>query len=488
VNKPTKSAIEIHLDNTIKGCKELWLGYKKWLQRVQVLLYELQERGGILTEEGDCYVRFNASDEHAGLNNLFFVFEIGRIAPTLRWRQIVRSAGGFSYVLLKRPTSYLPAFSFSLDKLVTLMYWGERVPFLYTMDLRNLKLRDFVLQSANASSVEVSAANLVWPRGAYPFSGVNIERLATEYIFNSLRPPTLGSLSDIWSESPIVLIGDRIVTLITIHKTLCTIDQKTVRLVKQKEVLNARAHIIDRNFSVKQTPVDIPQDYANEIFAKGRHEPLEVIFVRSVSLKYDSATEEQKPYIRYAIYPFESVKLFGFEEFGSVLSLASMKLRENYLQSKHPFNTSLTPRDLIGSLAVLAQLPFVSTKHDELAFRLLETKQGAEAFTLALGVYEYGNENATFRYIHPALLECFLMNFKTDLDQTKLTGLLRIAEKYLAEKSRSPTSYISPLFIEELFSEEFGTTIKFSEAKLLGKFLFRLTNLVIPLSKGLNTY
>ncbi|MEM2703318.1 MAG: hypothetical protein QXR45_09170 [Candidatus Bathyarchaeia archaeon] len=486
MSKPIKSALEIHLDNLIKGCRELWVGYKKWLQQVQVLLNELQEHGGITSEKGDCYVRFSASDDQCGLNNLFFVCEIGNIVPTLRWRHIIRSTGGLSYVLLQKRTSYIPAFSFSLDRFVTLVYWGEHAPFLSTMDLRELKLKDFILKTANASSVEISAANLVWPRLGYPFVVANIEPFATQYVFNSLRPPVLDSLFDIWSASPIVLVGDKIVTLITIHKTLCTIDKETVKLLKQKEVLNAKAFIIDHHFLIKQTTVDIPVEYSDSIFEKDVQKPLEVIFVRFVRVKYDPTTVDQKPYIRYVIYPFDSVKMFGPESFGSVLTLSSMKLRESYLQSKNPFDTNITPQDLVRSLRVMTQLPYISTKRDELAFRLLGSREGAKILASLLGIYEFGNNHVTFKYIHPALLECFLTTIKDNVNQTELACFFRVALKYLEDKLKSPSSYISPFLIEDLFYKEFRTNINFATAKLLRKYFFHLMHLVIPLSKGLN--
>jgi hypothetical protein len=366
------------------------------------------------------------------------------------------------------------------------MYWGEHAPFLSTIDLRKLRLRDFMLQTAKASSVEVSAANLVWPRLAYPFGATDIEPFAIQYIFNSLRPPLLDSLSDIWSTSPIVLVGDKIVTIITMHKTLCSIDRETVKLLKQKEVFNARAFIIDKHFLIKQTHVDIPQDYSDNIFTNGTNKPLDVIFVKFVRVKYDPTTVDQKPYIRYVVYPFDSVKMFGSENFGSVVTLASMKLRESYLRSKHPFDTNLTPQDLVRSLEVMTQLPYISTKRDELALRLLGNREWAKTLALSLGIYEFGNNDVTFKYIHPALLECFLMIIKNNINQTKLACFLRLASKYLEEKSTSPASYISPFLIEDLFYKEFGTNINFGTAKLLGKYFFHLMHLVIPLSKGLN--
>jgi hypothetical protein len=348
------------------------------------------------------------------------------------------------------------------------MYWGDQAAFLSTMNLRNLELRDFLLQSTNPASVEVSAANLVWPKLAYPFGVPNAEN----------------SLSDIWSESPLVLIGDRIITLITVHKTLCTIDQGTVRPLKYREAFNAKAYVIDRNFEVRETPVDIPQDYAAEVFTKRRNEPSEAIFIKFVRIKHDPTIKDQKPYIRYVIYPFESIKLFRSESFGTVLSLASIKLRESYLRSKHPFNITLTSKDLVKSLETLVKLPFGSFIGDEFVFKLLESDEGMRMLALGLGLYEY--ENSTFKYIHPSLFECVLTTLKNRISKIELKGLLRIGERYLEERSQQPESPISPITIEELFKEELGIRINFGEAKLFARSLYYLTNVIIPLSKGLN--
>lgn len=344
VIEPGKGAIEIHMENLMKGHHNLWMGYKSRLLQVRVLLKELEQHTSLSVIEGDSFVRFKSDSDNISFNSLFFVYEIGNAFPTLRWSHLIGTDQGLNYVLLTKPISCLPAFSFSLDQQTTLLYWGEHVPFLSTIDLRNLKLSNFVLKVNNSSSVEVSAANIVWPKSAYPLMNQELERLAAYYLFNSLMPPVLDGADNVWSESPLVIVGDKTLRFLTIHKTLCTIDEKTIRTLKVREVVNAKATVIDRRFNGMRIPIDIPEEYFNEFV--GRESPYEVVFVKDISIRYDPTVSEQSPYIRYTVYPFESIKLFGEESYGLPLSIASIVLRELYLRSNDPFYFTVTPKSL----------------------------------------------------------------------------------------------------------------------------------------------
>lgn len=477
--KPGKAPIEIHMENIIKSCRNLWMGYKRWLLQVHILLKELEQEANLSVIEGDSFVRFKSNIDNAGLNSLFFIYEIGNVLPTLTWRHLIGAGHSFNYVLLARPISCLPAFSFSLDRQTTLLYWGENVPFLSTIYLKNLNLRNFVLKANNPSSVEVSAANIMWPKSAYPLMNQELERLMPYYIFNSLMPPILNDVGEVWSEAPLVLIGDKTIRLLTIHKTICTIDVKNTRTFTDRNVVNTRATLIDRSFTVKHVYLDISEEYFDQLVR--RESPQEVIFIKDAKFSYDPTMSMQRPYIRYMIYPFESIKLFSEESYGLPLSIVSMVLREYYLKSNDPFLFTLTPEEFKKCLVRILS-PFPHSQINELGLRLIESRKGLSALASLLRVYV--SDGSIFSYLHPALFECFITTLKDRIEKNYLVGLQRIASRYIQESE--PSRIISNvLLIQKLFEEELNSTLSYTKAERLIVPLHTFAKVCIPLSKAL---
>jgi len=474
-----KAAIEIHMENIIKGYQNLWMGYKRWLFQVSTLLKELEQEARLSVIEGDSFVRFKSNIDNAGLNSLFFIYEIGNVIPSLTWRHLIGAGHWFNYVLLTRPTSCLPAFSFSLDRQITLLYWGESVPFLSTTYLKNLNLRNIFLKVNSPSSVEVSAANIMWPKSAYPLMNQELEHLMPYYIFNSLMPPILNNVNEIWSEAPLVLIGDKTVRFLTIHKTICTIDVKNIRRFTDRSVVNTRAILIDRSFAARHVYLDIPEEYFDQFV--GRESPREVIFIKDTKFSHDPMMSVQRPYIRYTVYPFESIKLFGEDSYGLLLSIVSMVLREYYLKSSDPFLFTLTPEEfrkcLVGILS-----PFPYSQINELGLRLIESRKGLSALTSLLRVYV--SDGFIFSYLHPALFECFISSLKGRIEKDYLVGLQRIATRYVQESE--PSRIVSNvLLIQKLFEEELGFTLSYSKAEGHIIPLHTFVKVCVPLSKAL---
>ena len=481
IMKSSKSAIEVHIENIIKGQRDLWIGYKKWLSYIHMLLKKLEQTASLSIIEGDSFIRFKSNSDNGGFNSLFFVYEIGHVFPTLTWRHIVGTGYRFNYVLLKKTASCLPAFSFSLDHQITLLYWGERVPFLSTVYLKNLNLRNFVLRADSPSSVEVSAANIVWPKSAHPFTNKELERLVPYYIFNSLTPPILDSVSEVWSESPLVLVGNKKIRLLTLHKTLCTIDMKNAKTFTDKNIVNVKATLIDRNFTIKHVYLNILEEYFNELIERKKEFPCEVIFVKDIRVGYNSTMSEQKPYVRYMVYPFESIKLFGEESYGPLLSVVSLVLREYYLRSDDPFLFTINPEEFKRCLVKI--LGSFSYSHiDELGLKLIESKKGL--YTLASLLKVYASDGPMLSYLHPALLECFVSDPKCHFSKNYLVGLQRIVSKYCQESK--PFGIVSNIsLIQKLFEEELGLVPSYNEAKRLILPLYNLVKVCIPLSKAL---
>lgn len=474
-----KGLIEKHLESLIKNYEEVWLGYKKQLENVRRFLKEPKPKSQLSISEGDSFIRFKSNIDEDALNSFFFIYEIGEIFPNIRWRHLIGTTQGLSYVLLTKPIFYLPAFSFSLDHLTTLIYWGESIPFLSTLNLRDIKLNNFLLKVNKPSSVEVSAANLVWPKSGYHFINKELEELAKKYVFNSLMPPLFDNLGQIWMESPFVLIGDKTVNFLTIHKTFCNVDLNAAKIFKERGIINTKATIIDRNFIPRRIPIDIPEEYFDEF---KKEYPYEVLFVKVMKFRYDPTSNEQKPYLRYTIYPFTSTSIFGNENYGWLLSLISIVLRERYLRSDNPFKLTITPEDLKWYLNKIVSTLNIKVDR-QLGLKLIENTNGLLALAFALGVYT--SEDSSPSYIHPALIERFPFNFEDQFEKNDLIRFQKVVSMYSQEAGslNKPNRVFS---LQKLFEKEFNYSINFKTAYQLESSLYNLVNVYIPLSKTLN--
>ena len=477
----SKNAIEMHLNNIIKNYSSIWMGYKRRIGYLRTILKKLELQTRLSVIEGDSYIRFKSDNDYASLNSFFFVYEIGKVFPTLIRRHLIGTDRRFNYYLLNKLVSVLPAFSFSLDQQLTLLYWGKQALFLSTEDLKNLKLANFVLKARNPASVEVSAANICWPKSAYPFSrGEESERWGICYLFNSLMPPILDA-NEVWFEGPFILIGDRTVRILTIHKTLCGIDKRSIRPIEQRRVVNVKASIIDRNFNLKHILVDVPEECIEQLMSsESIHE---VIFVKDIKLNA-LKINEQKPHIHYMVYPFESVKVLGGENYGPLLTITSIILRDCYLRSKDPFYFTLTPDEFKQYLAkIFRQFPCSHT--NELGLKLVESREGLKVLLSLLGVYDLNGQ--FFIYFHPALLECFLSNLKGPINKNNLIRIQRIVYNCY-KKADSFTKLSGISLIKDLFKKEFGIVPNDSQAIKLIQAVFSVIDLCIPLSKFFNSW
>jgi hypothetical protein len=477
----SKNVIETHMDNIIKSYSSIWMGYKRRLLHLRTILKKLELQTRLSVIEGESYIRFKSDNNHVSLNSFFFVYEIGKVFPTSIRRHLIGTDGRFNYNLLNRLVSFLPAFSFSLDQQMTLLYWGEQVPYLSTEDLKNLKLANFILKASNPTSVEVSASNICWPKSAYPFlRGEELERWAICYLFNSLMPPILDA-NEVWFEGPFILIGDRTVRILTIHKTLCGIDKRSIRTIKERKVVNVKASIIDRNFNLKHILVDVPEECIEQLTSSESFH--EVVFIKDIRLNAPTINE-QRPYIRYTVYPFESVKVLGGENYGPLLSITSMILRDCYLRSQDPFYFTLTSDEFKQYLAkIFRHFPY--SHANELGLKLVESREGLKVLLSILGVYDLDDQ--FFLYLHPSLLECFLFNLEGRINKNNLLRLQRIVYRYYQEADFL-TQLDGIFLIRDLFEKEFGFILHHSQAVKLIQAVYSVVNLCIPLSKSFNSW
>src|SRR5439155_1316860 len=159
--------------------------------------------------EGDSAIRFRIANDRLQLNRLFLLYEIGDIAPNVRWRKLIRSSQGFYSSAIYKRSAFLPAFSLCLDRPTTLVYWGATQFFLSPDNLRRMELRTSLMEISMPSLAYTSAANLCWPREVNRVVGGGpLLDMAKSWLFNSLYPPKMGRDQVSWDESPFVMVGD----------------------------------------------------------------------------------------------------------------------------------------------------------------------------------------------------------------------------------------------------------------------------------------
>jgi len=469
--KAGEISLERHASRILRQYRDLWLSYNEWLKYFKSFLDEIKLGGVLSVEDDELFSRFGFK---AGLNSLFFIYEIGSISPTVTWRHIVKSGYGLSPILLNRPASFLPAFSFSMDRPVTLIYWGEQNPFLSVEMLREINLKNFILKVENPSSVKISTMNLVWPKSARITENQELKHWASLYLFNALLPPTFDASGELWSESPFIIVDDRDIILITLHKTLCSVDEKSARIIERRGIVNIRSTIIDRDLKHRNILIDIPQEYLEEFIE--RKYLCESIFVKRVWLRGYPESGSLKPYKRYTVYPFSSAELFKEESYGRLLTAMSIILRDSYLKSRNPLSLALTPRELKDKMrSFLHGVP-----GKELGLRLLESEEGLSRLVSLLEVYY--PEDSSFLYLHPVLIECFyiLAGRKGKLTRENLLHFLKAVSRYY-----STSKPLTPAQFKE-FYEKLASITGFAEGEAKLRILMdSIRDPCIPLSKFL---
>lgn len=433
--------------------------------------------------EGDFYIRFIIKP----FNSLFFVYEIGSVFPKDIWRHLIGSKNGFDF-LLNKSTSYLPAYSLSLDRPTTLIYWGEAKPFLSVQKLKDLGLSNIVLKADDPSSVEVSVTNLTWPKSAQLYKDDNLEQILPLYLFNSLMPPILSGEGEFWFESPFVIVGDRILNLITVHKTICNVDKDVNKLRETNGMVTVQSKVMDRNFDAKSVLIDMPEKSFDKL--NDREPPYEVVFVKNIALQADPSTGKYRHKIRYTIYPFDSIQLFK-ENYGWLLTAASITLREFYLATNHPLSFSTTTSDFKLKLTRINRSLFYGNTKNNLAATQIESQSGIQTLATLLGVY-IPNDNQTILYLHPALIEPLLTITKNNFTKDNLVKFEKVVSDYYTYYCQNPMQQQSAqkkaFKLQELFEKEFGSILKLSEALRLSGTLDKLLNTCVPLSKALSRY
>jgi len=471
-------SLERHLGGILENSKTLMKSYRNHLLRI----YGLLKGGrGLKIEEGDYCIRFNIVSNVWGLNRFFFLYEIGDVTRRMLWRSLLRSSMGLGRFLLHKRASFLPSYSFSFDRPVTFVYWGEKQPLLNPDKLRRMELESFVVSLENPSRVICSSANIVWPKAINKvYKDQKIVDLAKDYLFNALFPPKMANMTDVWSEAPFVIISDDSVELFTIHKTICSLDYFYARR-KEEDYVQAFVNVLDSDLSIKRVKCYISRESLEEI--KGK--PVAEVII-SKRFKVHKLRHPELSSYSLSLHPFESTKVFE-EGIPSILTtVASIILRSLYFRSSGvvALDARLPEiRDLI--IGAFARRPFDNYSWKTLGSQLLKTLEGTQLLLELLGVYRVQDDKVMF--IHPSIVECalsFLSDYGLSYEE------IRDASMLLAEMiDRGQTSQrMSDVFnVQEMFKEKMGLNISFKDARELVGSLHVIRSTIIPLSKRLNS-
>jgi hypothetical protein len=469
-------SLEQHLGKILEGSTTLMKSYRNHLLRIRDLLTSSRD---LKVEEGDYCVRFNVINDTHGLNKIFFLYEVRDIGARVLWRSLLRSSIGLSSFLLRKRVTFLPSYSFSFDRTVTFVYWGERQPLLDPNKLKKMELESCVVSLDKPSQAVCSSANLVWPKAvSRAYKDPRTVNLARDYLFNALFPPKITDITNVWSEAPYVIVGDDALELFTIHKTICSLNY--FYICRGEDFAKAFVDILDSDLSVKRVKCYIPRDSLEEI--KSRPVTEAIISKRFKVYKPRSA---QRSFYLISLYPFESTEIFRENVPGVLVTVASIILRSLYFRSSQltMLEAGLPEiRNLI--LWTFKRRPFDKYPWETLGSRLLGTLEGTRMLLELLGVYTVQATKVMF--IHPSLVECaysLLGGYNLHHEEIKAVSTL------LAEMiDHLQTSYeLKSIFdLQEVFKEKLGLRLGFQDAKKLLGLLRIIKNTIIPLSKQLN--
>jgi len=479
MKNPERSAgLEQHLGGILESHKKIIENYRFHLLQIYG---SIKKYPYIRVDEGDYYIRFNTNTDL--LNRLFFLYEIGEIARTVLWRALLRSSIGLTFFLLHAKATFLPAYSYSLDRPFTFVYWGEKQFLFNPEQLKKLKLRSFVVGVDTPSNVDVSLANLVWPKSVSKIYGrkSGLEDISKNYLYNALFPPKLSpNFLDIWSESPFVIIGNNAVDIFTIHKTICAFTSSRAKKI-EKDIIQTKIKILDSNLTMKETQVCVSPQSLDQI----KKDTITGV-IASKHFRIYKTGHPKKASLRLSIFPFESTEIFRNEIPELIATVASIVLRSLYFRS----GNLLTLKSGFSKfhdemMQVFRHRTFNKYRWETLGSRLLKTDEGLQILLRLLNVYHHKENSILF--IHPCLIECFssLYEKEDDLDVNELrTAAINLAT-FL--ETQPLADGINSIFrIQELFEKEMGMRLGFKTARNILRALQIAKHTTIPLSKELN--
>jgi len=288
------------------------------------------------------------------------------------------------------------------------------------------------------------------------------------------------NIYDIWSEAPFVIIGDNVVNLFTIHKTICSFDTPPI-YKDEDDLVKITANILDSNLSIRKADCYIPCDLLEYIKDKSIMEA--IVLKHFIIYKPEYS---KKSLSRLLLYPFDSTELFKGEIPGVLITVASIVLRSLYFRSNEL--TRLEPelsdiRNFI--LKIFRYKPFSRYSYETLGSRLLETTEKTQILLELLGVYDTEATKVTF--IHPSLIECVysFLNESHALGYDEIKKSAMLLSKII-NNNRVSLDMNTVFNVQEIFEKKIRLRLTYKDAIDLLKSLRLAKETIIPLSKKLN--
>jgi len=484
-----KIGLEQHMDRVLKGDKVVWKSYKEHL--VYVLTFLKNRRNPhINIEEGDAYIRLQTLSDDCNLNKMYFLFEIGELFPQIRWRNLIRQTLTFTPVLLHKRACFLPVYSYSFDRFFTLVYWGEKQFLLDPDQLKKFNIKSFLFTVSRPSNTFISAANFAWLKSVEKMwhNSNSIVELSKHYIFNALYPPDLTNKFNPWHEAPFILVGNRLLEIFTIHKTLCYLDLNTIRRSNMRRFLKLRVYMLDNRLNVRKTYCLLSKDHLSLLEKK----PMtEAIMIKYMKL-YD-AELSRKPIFRIFLYPFESSGLFGDETPGLLMTATSIVLRYLYLNSSDPLKLRATPEEARHRvLSIFRRSPFDQYKWNRFISRLFQHTEGMVFVIRGLNVYHVIKDDLV--YFHPSIIENLsilyrgfddLLTLKADDLKGLIIQLLDVFE-YIKRYRKEICKFKKLIDLKEIIRDKLGLCVTYDMLKRFIVSSIVAWESIVPISKFLS--
>ena len=468
------ASLDTHLDSILKGNQETWRDYT--FSRLK--LYDFIHHGDRLDwefSESDASIRFHIGNGKLGLNRLFLLYEIGDIAPSFRWRKLIRTSSGFYPSTIYRKTAFLPAFSLCLDRPTTLVYWGANQFFLSPENLKRMQLDTSIIEVSRSTEAVTSAANLCWPRAIDRIQNKGpLIDMAKLWLFNSLYPPKLDGSPVGWHESPFLLVGDSHAEIFSLHKTLCTFRPSS-RPQGHDGTIPVEARLLDANLRTGYVHSELPSEYADYTNQNGVYEVIVVKHFRAGGQPF-------RP--RFSLYPFDSSKLFRDASFGVLPTALSICLRKAYMDS-NGLGLNIGIPGLRSLVTEVLKLDiFNSYDWSDVASRTIVSDSGLKILIELLGLYPL--EEGQFFFLHPGFAE-ILPSVEEETRSSDLSSLrsslMKVFEAYSSLGAEMTMG--STFALQARLRNAFGVQLSFPAAKVVNGIMDAMKRSTIPMSKFL---
>jgi len=483
-----RGGLEYHMNRILREDEVMWKGYESHTSYMRIFLKNCKGPR-INIEEGDAYIRFQISTDDCKLNKTYFLFEIGDLFPQVRWRNLVRRTLTFTPVLLRKRACFLPVYSYSFDRLFTLVYWGEAQVLLDPDQLERLGIKSFLFTVSRPSSAFISAANFIWLKSSVEkmwHDSKSILELSKYYVFNALYPPDFTNRFSPWHEAPFILVSDRSLEIFTIHKTICYLDLNTIERSRIGRFLKLKVYMLDNELGIKKAYCLLPED---QLPLLEKRPITEAIIVKHLGIRYEGFP--RKPIFRIFLYPFESSSLFEEEAPGLLITATSIILRYFYLHSSDPLRLQVTPEEVRRKvLEIFRRPPFHQYKWNELISHLFQDVKGTAFVIRCLDVYHTIKDDLL--YLHPSIIESLsvlygdfdnLLTMKTEDLRNLIIWILDIFEyiKLYREKIHESIQLVK---LKEMVENKLGFCVSYDTLRRFVLSLIVAWESIIPVSKS----